>query len=312
MRVVYFVYLLTFKNGKVYVGMSKTDSKGRFDNRYYQHSLQAKNGKNLPIYNAWRLHGAPVQTIVSMHDNRADCAISEIDTIEKYDSTNIKNGYNITKGGQGQDSATNPVMYQLMREKVWNNPEWRKKVSNSLKGKKPSQATMDAYKKWLAENPNKQSENAKKMWSCQVFRAARSEITRAQMKNGGAAHLSVIFKGRPDLRSPEGKQRCEDARRSYLDSERGRKKCAEGYAKMRENPENVRKNRESLDAWRASDRNREQCKVMAQKSAEACSKKVMIVATGEVFPSQREAAKAVGITESAMCRWVKTGKCVRI
>lgn len=153
---------------------------------------------------------------------------------------------------------------------------------------------------------------SKKVWHNEEWRRVNSERTREQMKNGGAAHLSSLFKGRPDIRSEEGKQRCSLARQKYLNSEIGRKKCAYGYAKMMENPENAKKNRESLDAWRASERNKEQCKAMAKKAAEACSKKIMIVATGQVFDSQRDAAKAHGVSDAAVSKWVKSGKCVRI
>lgn len=263
----HFVYTLKFLDGSVYVGKSVTRSSGYEKSRLDRHRANAKNGVDLPVYDAWRKHGEPIFSIVCWCENAEDAFSKESQKILQESELCRELVLNLQMPKSGKRYVMADRTRKILSQKVWHNEEWRR---------------------------------------------SNSEKTKAQMRNGGSAYLSALFKGRLDQRSPEGKQRCEDARRSYLDSEEGRKKCAEGYAKMRENPENVRKNRESLDAWRASERNREQCKVMAKKAAEACSKKVMIVATGEVFSSQRAAAKAVGITDAAMCRWVKTGKCVRI
>ena len=135
MKQIFFVYLLTFANGKVYVGMSKTDSRGRTDNRYRQHEWTAKSGKLSPIYNAWRKHGAPVQSITSTHPTREACALAEIDAIQAYDSMNPARGYNLQPGGQGLHAPAGSAVYELMRAKVWHNPERRRKASEALKGK---------------------------------------------------------------------------------------------------------------------------------------------------------------------------------
>ena len=308
----FFVYLLTFASGKVYVGMSKTDKRGLFTLRYNNHAAAARRGVQLPVYSAWRKYGAPKLEILSIHDDRQLCAIAEIDEIEKRNSTDRSNGYNIAKGGQGNDSGSNPVMYKWMRERVWDNPKWRKSVSDGLKGRPVSQATKDAYIAWCKNNPEKKAELARRAWLNPEYKKKRSEATKTQMKNGGADHLSRIMIGRIDPRSEEGKMIQIEKAKAYMATPEGKAAARKGYESFAANPENIKNNQAALDKWRKSDKNAEQCREMAKKAAEACSKKIQFPDTGEAFNSQREAAKSKGVSEACISRWVKAGKCVRI
>ncbi len=307
---IYFVYVLTFSNGKVYIGMSKTCAKGLFTGRYRGHTRDAGKGKSLPIYHAWRKHGAPTQEIVSQHETRAECALAEIALIYKHDSTNINNGYNITGGGEGQDSATNPRLHAILREKVWGNPVWRKKVSDALKGRQPSQATKDAYAEFC-KTPAK-SECAKVAWQNPEYKAMKSETTRQQMANGGSEHMSKMFKGRQDPRSEEGKEAHRQKVKAYMNTPEGKAAARRGYDAFIAKPENIAANRSALDNWRASDKNKEQCKEMAKRSAEACSRKVIDSETGIIYDSQRAMAKALDVNEAYISRKVKAGKIKRV
>lgn len=306
---VYFVYLLKFTNGKIYVGMSKTDEKGLFTSRYRNHAAAAKSGKVLPIYNAWRKYGAPVQSIISKHETRESCSLSEIHEIRSRKSMDISIGYNVLAGGQGQDSATNPKMHALMTEKVWNNPEWRKKVSDALKGRQPSQATKDAYAEFC-KTPAK-SECAKIAWRDPAYRAMKSEATRQQMANGGSEHMSKLFKGRSDPRSAEGKELQRQKVKAFMNTPEGKSAARKGYDAFAANPDNIAANRAALDNWRASDRNKLQCQAMAKKAAEACSKKAQDLETGIVYNSQREMARALEVSDSVISLRVKAGKIKR-
>lgn len=51
---VFFVYRLTFSNGKVYIGMSKTCPKKGYTRRYAQHGSAAVKGKTGLIYDSQR------------------------------------------------------------------------------------------------------------------------------------------------------------------------------------------------------------------------------------------------------------------
>lgn len=312
MESINFVYLLLFSNGKVYVGMSKTDRHGLYTSRYNNHAREAKNGNPLLVYNAWRKHGAPIQSILSIHETREECCLAEIDAIEKYDSTNPKNGYNILKGGQGQDSATNPIMYEIMRQKVWSNPNWRKKVSDALKGKPVSVATINGYKKWCKENPELKAEAAKLAWRDPQYKAMKSEATKLQMANGGAEHLKIKFKGRGDIRSHEGKEAQREKTKLFLKTDAGKEALKKAATATWSKPENREKILASLDKWRASDKNKEQCKAMAKLAAQKCSIKVRDNATGIVYNSQREMAQALGISDGAISLRVKKGNVTRL
>mgnify|MGYP006266797153 CR=1 FL=1 len=309
-QTIYFVYCLSFRNGKIYIGMSKTDSKGRFDNRYRQHKIAAKSGKSLFVYDAWRKYGDPVQTIISIHDFREECAIAEIDAIKERKATNPEFGYNILNGGQGLNFDDNPWLYELMKERVWNNPERRKKCSEALKGRKPSQATIDASNEW--KQSEKGREAFRKAWDNEKRKSKAALRTKDQMKNGGSAHLKKMLRGRGDVRSEEGKLAQKEKTIAFMNSDEGKKIAKKGYAIMASNPENLKKWKERTDRWRATEENKENCKRMAALSALKCSKKVMLVSTGEKFESQSAMAKALNVSCACVSLWVKSGKVERI
>jgi hypothetical protein len=310
MDIIYYVYLLTFPNGKIYVGMSKTKNENDFSARYKDNKNAAGQGRKLPIYNGWRKHGDPVQSIISKHNNRADCAASEIESIKALGATDIKRGYNLQAGGQGLQIDGNPVLYQLMSEKVWDNVERRRKSSEALKGKKPSQACADASAKFKKTDAGKQS--YLKGWESEDRRKNAAERTRLQMANGGSEHLRLTTKGRTDPRSAEGKAAQIAKITAIMNSERGKAVARAGQAKMWSNPENVRKVKAATDAWRATDENKENCKRMALLSAAKCSRKVRFAGGEEVFNSQRALGQSVGVTDATVTHWVKSGKVVRV
>ncbi len=303
MDIIFFVYILTFANGKVYVGMSRTDAKGRSANRYRQHALAAKNGKRSPVYNAWRKHGAPVQSILSTHADRNACALAEIDAIQTYDSMNPACGYNIMAGGEGLHAPPGSAAYELMRAKVWNNPAWREKVSVALKGRPVSDATRVAQAAWI------QSDEAK----ARIAAVARHPETRAansaRMKQRledpeYRAWLSANQLGKPKNISAEGRARIVAGRESYAASERGKEGARRGAAIMRANPENLDKRRRAHAAYLASGANKALCQANA---ARAC-KGVREVATGRTFASQKDAAAAFGVSRPTVNYWVRTGR----
>jgi hypothetical protein len=303
---IFFVYKLTFANGKVYIGMSRTDKKGGIRNRYRAHENAAKNGKDLPIYHAWRKYGAPEQTILSACQSRDECAELEIVMIKNHDSMNPEKGYNLMPGGQGLHAPPGSAVYELMRAKVWNNPEVRKKLSIANKGKPPSPQTIAAAKAFYA-TPDGPLAVAKGWTPDRKIKA--SELTRAQMANGGAEHLSQTTKGRPDPRTPEGKERQRESAKRDMTPVRANTMRAAAFA----NPENVRKFEEGRAAWRDSAENAEHCKRIAKLSAEASMTPVVHVASGREFPSCKALAEAMGYKhQSYISRLIKQGKVLRI
>ena len=305
---IYFVYCLTFSNNKVYIGMSTTCNKGLFTNRFRQHRTVARSGKFSPLYNAWRKYGDPIQTILSIYDSRYLCALAEIAAIQQYDSINPEKGYNIASGGQGLHYENNPLLYELMRIKVWDNAERRKKCSDALKGRKPSQATIDASNEWKSSEAGK--ETFRRAWENHNRKEKASKLTKKQMANGGSENLSKTMIGREDIRSDAGKEAQKQKVTAFMNSKEGKQVAKRGYQAMSANPENLKKWKEGTNRWRATEANKENCKRMAQLSAQKNSKKVML--NGQIFDSQHKMAQTLNVSDACVSLWVKEGKVTRI
>ena len=290
--------------------MSKTDKKGILTNRFRQHKAQAKNGNPLPIYNAWRKYGDPVQHVISIHDDRDECELAEIEAIRDLKATDPEVGYNLASGGQGLKYHNNPNLHAYMAERTWNNPEWRKKVSNALKGRKPSQAALDAYKEFC-KTPKK-SECAKEAWKDPQYRKMKSDCTREQMKNGGADHLRKVLKGRSDVRTESGKLTQSNKVKAWLKTEEGKKTLQKAAKSTWSKPENRAKILGGLDKWRKSERNAEHCKNISSLSSKACSISVIDTESGITYQSQRQMAKALGLSDATISLRVKSGKVQRL
>jgi len=309
----FFVYLLVFADDRVYVGMSRTNKKGEFTARFFNHAQAARLGKPNPIYVAWREIGEPVQMVVSEHDDRFSAARAEIDLIAALDATNPDFGFNVALGGQGMHAPKGSAIHRVMKEKVWDNPAVRAKLSAAFKGKPVSQETTAGFRDWM-ENGGREhrSAAAKAQYDQPGVREAAADRTRQQMTEAARAHLSRKHKGRADPRSPEGKARTDQARRAYLDTPEGRANCLKGHKVSSQNPDNVAKRDANLATWRASEENRRNCQRIAALSAQACRRGVEDLKTGVVYASQREMAQALGISDGAVSLRVKKGTARRI
>jgi len=299
---IFFVYLLTFANGKVYVGMSRTDKLGGTKNRYKQHTNTAKNGHVSPVYNAWRKHGAPVQSILSTHATRDEAALAEIDAIQARDSMNPERGYNLQPGGQGLHAPIGSAVYELMRVKVWNNPERRRKSSEALKGKPLPDSVLAAHKAWrgtpeakaqFAEIANRPERNAK-----------LSAIMHERHDAGFYAPHQQAQIGRGRVTSAEG-HACGTAKhKARLATEEGKAASRKGMTNMRANPENEAKRLAALTAFLHSDSNKAHCMAMGA----AARKPVKDLSTGQTYESRQAAARAFGVTGPTIGYWVRQGK----
>lgn len=308
---IHFVYLLTFANGKIYVGMSKTDKKGAYTTRFRDHVRSAKVGKSLPIYNAWRKHGAPMQTILSKHETRESCAAAEVREIEARKATDPAFGYNLMRGGEGMHAPKGSPMHALMREKVWGNPAVREKLRAANKGKPPSPQALAAS---VAERqtPAGRERMRRTVWENPEVCAKLSVKTRAQMANGGAENVARIRREQGDRRSPEQVAAHAEFMRARMNTPEGKAQARKAQAVMLSNPENVAKLEAGRAAWRNSEKNAAHCKAIAQKAAEVCRCPVVDNSTGIQYPSQRDMARALGLTEAAISKRVKAGKVTKL
>lgn len=96
MDTIFKIYKIQFPNGKVYIGQSKN-----YKNRWREHLREAAKGNNLKLYKAMRKYNITIEAFSIIEDNIAtqdEANTREIYYIQEYNS--IKNGYNITEGGQ--------------------------------------------------------------------------------------------------------------------------------------------------------------------------------------------------------------------
>lgn len=91
------VYLITFPNGKKYVGITSTS----FEERKRSH-ISHRNVSNLPVHNALnRYFGKEVWSIIATAGSWEELTSLEIQMIERHKSHISKSGYNLTLGGDG-------------------------------------------------------------------------------------------------------------------------------------------------------------------------------------------------------------------
>jgi hypothetical protein len=112
-------------NGKKYIGITSKQIEQRW----------GKNGSGYRgstyFYNAINKYGWNNfdHLIIKERLSEQEAKEMEIDLINKYNSTNSKNGYNLMNGGQG--NIPNQVVRKKMsdaQKKAWNNPEHRAKM----------------------------------------------------------------------------------------------------------------------------------------------------------------------------------------
>jgi group I intron endonuclease len=135
------VYMISFPNGKNYIGITSTS----FEERKRNH-LSHMNSSNLPVHNAIKKFKDSLKwQIIDSAKNWEDLTSLEMKYIKKYDSYINNNGYNLTLGGDGT------VGYKHSDEQKRKNSITRTKYFESSKNrKKQSKANTIAHYK----NPN--------------------------------------------------------------------------------------------------------------------------------------------------------------
>lgn len=96
MEKIFKIYKIQFPNGKVYIGQSVN-----YKNRWREHLREAARGNDLKIYRAMRKYNITIEAFSIIENNitsQDEANSKEIYYIQEFNS--IKNGYNITEGGQ--------------------------------------------------------------------------------------------------------------------------------------------------------------------------------------------------------------------
>ena len=93
----YLNYILTFPNGKMYIGYTKSSIKKRLR----EHKRFASKNLRSRLYCAWRKYKANITVdIIAEFDNKYDAVMNEIRLIALFNTTSHEFGYNSTKGGE--------------------------------------------------------------------------------------------------------------------------------------------------------------------------------------------------------------------
>lgn len=100
----FFLYKLTFKSGKSYIGQTTR----KMITRITAHRQAARTGSLLAVHCAWRLHGEPVVNVIGEFASQEDLHAAEIAAIASH-GTISPNGYNLCMGGETAPSK-DPVV----------------------------------------------------------------------------------------------------------------------------------------------------------------------------------------------------------
>ena len=112
-----FVYLLTFRNGKCYVGVTWNLKK-----RMAEHLRNSTCGRNFALFNAILKYGSPTMTVLATAIQYADAFHLEKKLI-KEKNTLSPHGYNMTAGGDGMAYWSEEVRQKASRT-------WRLKLND--------------------------------------------------------------------------------------------------------------------------------------------------------------------------------------
>lgn len=173
----YKVYMHLFPNGKRYIGITSQELHSRFDNG---------NGyKGNPMKRAIKKYGWENIKHFLLFDNltKDDAEKKEIELIKKYNSNNIKYGYNIASGGHSSNGCKHSDIT-------------KKKMSDWHKGKIVKQETKDKLSKINREDlTNKKfgrltalypihNEKNKLMWVCKCDCGNIKTVKPNHLKSG--------------------------------------------------------------------------------------------------------------------------------
>jgi len=158
------LYKLVFSSGKTYVGQTTRTIKSRIA----QHRRSVASDSQLLVHCAWRQHGDPEIIVLAQFESQEELHAAEEDAIKSL-NTLSPNGYNVAHGGKTAPSK-NPEVAAKISEKAtgrkvadtsrisegvrrnWQDPEYRRKVSDGLKAA------------WTEEARKKRSEKFKEIW----------------------------------------------------------------------------------------------------------------------------------------------------
>jgi len=239
------LYMLTFPNGKIYIGQTVR----AMHTRLAQHRQSSRNGSNLPVHCAWRMHGEPDVTVLAELESQEALHAAEIATIKAL-GTICPNGYNLGHGGETAPSKNHDVA---------------KKISLAASGRKYADTTqwsVASTEHWKDEAyRNKVSEGLKKAWTDEMREAAsKRSLTRWEKRKAEGWKMPESQKKKLSERvvTPE-------TRAKMSESAKGKKKPARSDAHREKLSEATK------DAWANRDNTKRIASIKAAWDEEARS-----------------------------------------
>jgi hypothetical protein len=222
------VYLLTFANGKSYVGLSRIGAEKRFG----YHKRMAASRTRYAVYAAWIKYGEPTLKVLGEYPYFM-LGAAEMDWITKL-NTIIPNGYNMHEGAIGgnlTDRARNLISekakdrWAKKREEYivangtprikmnrseasinrWKNPEYRKKLTSKINENWSSPDFRDRHRIAMAKPEiRKQMSEARLKFNNNPIQKEifRSRAVKQMQDPAVRVHLAALAKVR--LSTPEG------------------------------------------------------------------------------------------------------------
>lgn len=189
------LYKLLFASSKAYIGQTVRT----MNTRIAQHKRSVRSGSLLPVHCAWRKYGEPAISLIAEFDTQEELHAAEKEAIIAL-GTLAPQGYNVAYGGETAPSKNPDVAAKIAAKatgrkfldttawsdatsKLWQNDEYRLKVSDGLKASWNDQRKSDTSSRIKAMwEKRKQeswtaSEETRKKFSDRIF----SEETRAKM-----------------------------------------------------------------------------------------------------------------------------------
>lgn len=190
------LYQLTFATGKFYIGQTIKPLRARM----VAHRQAVKADSQLPVHCAWRKHGEPLIEVIGTFKTHEELHAAEVAAIKTM-NTQCPNGYNVTIGGDTAPSKnpevaakiaakaigrkySNPERFVEVAKNLWQDPEYRSRVSAGLKaGWTPERRAAAAERmraRQAAKSPEERrlSDNAKAKLRGRVV----SDEARARMR----------------------------------------------------------------------------------------------------------------------------------
>ena len=191
----YFLYIHITPSNKVYIGITRQEPKKRWKYGYGY-------TQNVAFYNAIKKYGWKniIHQILFENLSREEAIQKEIELIERYNSTNKKYGYNITKGGDG-------TLGQIMSQ------ETRNKISQAKKGHIVTEETRQKIREKVS---GEKHHNYNKKLPLEV----REKISQAhkgmKFSDEHKKNLSISHKGKTPCN--KGKNISETTRQKIIES----------------------------------------------------------------------------------------------